>query len=61
MDASDKVLLVGAVVAGAIIGNHIGNILGAVVGGFAGLGVLVVGYGIAQEVDQKLSDHYRKV
>jgi hypothetical protein len=61
METSDKVLLVGAVVAGAIIGYQIGNLIGAVVGGLAGLGVLVVGYGIAQEVDQRLSDHYRKI
>ena len=61
MDASDKVLLFGAVVAGAIIGYQFGNLIGAVVGGFAGLGILCVSYGIVQEVDQRLSDHYRKI
>jgi len=60
METTDKVLFVGSVLAGAIVGNHIGNIIGAVVGGFAGVGILCVGYGIVQEVDQKLADHYRK-
>ena len=61
MEASDKVLFVGSVLAGAIVGYQIGNLIGAVVGGFAGLGILCVSYGIVQEVDQRLSDHYRKI
>lgn len=53
--------MIAAVVIGAVVGNHLADIVGAVVGGFAGLGVLVVGYAIADEADSRLREHYRTI
>lgn len=61
MSTKDKALMIAAVVIGAVVGNHLADIVGAIVGGFAGLGVLVVGYAIADEADSRLREHYRKI
>ena len=61
MDAKDKVLMVAALVGGAAAGYAVQGIVGGIVGGFTGLGVLVVLYFIADQVDDILRDHYRKI
>jgi len=58
MSTKDKVAMFAGVVGGAAIGQHFWDIAGAIVGALAGLGVLVVVYGIADEVDMRLSEHY---
>lgn len=60
MSTTDKALMIGSVVIGAVVGQHFGEIVGGIVGGFAGLGILVVGYAIGDEVDSRLAQHYRK-
>jgi cobalamin biosynthesis protein CbiG len=61
MDAKDKVLMVAALVGGAAAGYAVQGIAGALIGGFTGLGVLVVVYFIADQVDDILREHYRKI
>jgi hypothetical protein len=58
MSATDKFLIFAAVVIGAGAGQHFAGIAGAVVGAFAGLGVLVVVYGVADEINTRLAEHY---
>jgi hypothetical protein len=61
MSTKDKVLMVAALVGGAAAGYTIGGIVGGIVGGFTGLGVLVVVYFIADQVDEILREHYRTI
>jgi uncharacterized membrane protein len=61
MSTKDKVLMVAALVGGAAAGYAVQGIVGAVIGGFTGLGVLVVVYFIADQVDEILRDHYRTI
>jgi outer membrane lipoprotein SlyB len=61
MSTSDKVLLIGGVVIGAGLGTHFAEIIGGIVGGFAGLGVVSVGYAIVDEVNMRLREHYRTI
>ena len=61
MDTKDALLMVGSLAAGAGIGFSVAGIVGGIVGAFAGLGVLVVVYFIADQVDEILRDHYRKI
>lgn len=58
MSASEKFSIFAAVVIGAGAGQHFAGIAGAIVGGFAGLGVLVVVYGVAEEINTRLAEHY---
>ena len=60
MDTSDKVLIIGGVVAGAVLGQHFADIVGGIVGGFAGLGVVCVAYAIGDEVNMRLREHYTR-
>ena len=61
MSTKDKVLMVAALVGGASAGYAVAGLVGALVGGFTGLGVLVVVYFIADQVDEILRDHYRTI
>lgn len=61
MSTKDTILMLGFTAAGAGIGFSVQGIVGGIVGGFAGLGVLVVVYFIADQVDQILRDHYRTI
>lgn len=61
MDTKDKVLMAAALVGGAAAGYAVQGIVGALIGGFTGLGVLVVVYFIADQVDDILREHYRKI
>jgi hypothetical protein len=60
MDTSDKVLIIGGVVAGAVLGQHFADIVGGIVGGFAGLGAVCVAYAIGDEVNMRLREHYTR-
>jgi len=60
MSTTDKALLIGGVVGGAVIGQHFADIVGGIVGGFAGLGVVCVVYAIADEVNMRLREHYTR-
>jgi hypothetical protein len=61
MSTKDTLLMVGSLVAGAAAGFSLQGIVGGIVGGFAGLGVLVVVYFIADQVDEVLRNHYRTI
>ena len=61
MSTKDTLLMVGFTAAGAAAGYAVQGIAGALIGGFTGLGVLVVVYFIADQVDDILRDHYRKI
>ena len=61
MDTKDALLMVGSLAAGAGLGFSAAGIVAGIVGAFAGLGVLVVVYFIADQVDEILRDHYRKI
>jgi hypothetical protein len=61
MSTKDTLLMVGSLVAGAAAGYTLQGIAGGIIGGFTGLGVLVVVYFIADQVDEILRDHYRKI
>jgi len=61
MSTKDTLLMVGFTAAGAAAGYTLSGIVGGIVGGFAGLGVLVVVYFIADQVDSILRDHYRTI
>jgi hypothetical protein len=61
MSTKDKVLMVAALVGGAGAGYAVAGLVGALVGGFTGLGVLVVVYFIADQVDEILREHYRTI
>lgn len=61
MSTKDTLLMLGSLAAGAGIGFSVQGIVGGIVGGFAGLGVLVVVYFIADQVDEVLRNHYRTI
>jgi hypothetical protein len=61
MSAKDKALMVAALFGGVAAGYAAAGLVGALIGGFTGLGVLVVVYFIADQVDDILRDHYRKI
>lgn len=61
MSTKDTLLMVGFTAAGAAAGFSVQGIVGGIVGGFTGLGVLVVVYFIADQVDNILRDHYRTI
>ena len=58
MSTRDKVAIAAAVIIGAALGYEAASVAGAIMGVFTGLGVLVVVYWIADEVDARLADHY---
>jgi hypothetical protein len=61
MSTKDTLLMVFSLAAGAAAGFTLGGIVGGIVGGFTGLGVLVVVYFIADNLDTMLREHYRKI
>lgn len=61
MSTKDTLLMVFSLAAGAAAGFTLSGIVGGIVGGFAGLGVLVVVYFIADQVDEILREHYRTI
>ena len=61
MNAKDTILFVGSAAAGSGIGFSVAGIVGGIVGGFAGLGILVCLYIVADFVNVALAEHYRKI
>lgn len=61
MSTKDTLLMLGFTAAGAAAGFSVQGIVGGIIGGFAGLGVLVVVYFIADQVDEVLRNHYRTI